>query len=126
MELVGERQADLDEPGPECLDRPVQPSLTGEALAALCWLGHVVFSAVAGPACWPPSRVWIGGRVLHPIGAGVVEPGAEVKLRRHDVLGWQRLHASRVLLVWRGQVKRSCGFSRCLTAVDGGIRSAGG
>ena len=37
MELVGERQADLDEPGPERLDRPVQPTLTGEALAALCW-----------------------------------------------------------------------------------------
>jgi hypothetical protein len=43
-----------------------------------------------------PPRPRVGGTAwgLHPIGAGVVEPGVEVKLRLLDALDCQRLRAS--------------------------------
>jgi hypothetical protein len=46
---------------------------------------------------------------LHPIGAGVVEPRVEVKLRLLDALDWQRSPCERGVLVWRGRAKGSCG-----------------
>jgi hypothetical protein len=61
-----------------------------------------------------PRRAWsfvgvivAGG--LHPIGAEVVEPGVEVKLRLLDALDWQRSPCERGVLAWRGRAKGSCG-----------------
>ncbi len=58
-----------------------------------------------------PPRPGEGGTAwgLHPIGAGVVEPGVEVKLRLLDALDWQRSPRERVVLLWRGHAKGSCG-----------------
>jgi hypothetical protein len=36
----------------------------------------------------PPQPTGCSARVLHPIGAEIVEPGVEVKLRLLDALGW--------------------------------------
>ena len=57
----------------------------------------VGWSAVVGVICLLlPPRPPEGGTAwgLHPIGAEVVEPGVEVKLRLLDALDWQRLRAS--------------------------------
>ena len=88
-----------------------QPSLT---------LDRLPDSPAPAPAAWsamrgairlllpprPPEGITAWG--LHPIGAEVVEPGVEVKLLLLDALDWQRLRASWVVLVWRGQAKGSC------------------
>ncbi len=71
----------------------------------------------------PPEGVTAWG--LHPIGAEVVEPGVEVKLRLLDPLECQRLRASWLCSCGGGRPKDHA-FSRCLTGVDGVIRSQSG
>ena len=62
---------------------------------------------------------------LHPIGAEVVEPGVEVKLRVLDALDCQRLRASGLCSCGGGGPKDHA-FSRCLTEADGVIRFRAG
>ena len=54
----------------------------------------------------PPGRERGTAWGLHPIGAGVVEPGVEVKLRLLDALDWQRSPCERGVLMWRGRAQR--------------------
>src|ERR1017187_1648551 len=72
-----------------------------------------------------PQPTRCSARVLHPIGAEIVEPGAEVKLRLLDALGWERLRAGG-LCPCGGAGSKDHAVSRCLTGADGVIRSLTG
>jgi hypothetical protein len=86
-----------------------QPFPAGRVLCGVVLL--VIASSVilmfTGAPSSPPSPAFAAWG-LHPIGAGVVEPGVEVKLRLLDALDWQRAPRERVVLVWRGRAKGSC------------------
>jgi hypothetical protein len=93
-------------------------------LVVVTWIcfvsGREVGALVRGLTAWG----------LHPIGAEVVEPGVEVKLRLLDALDWQRLRAGQGQPVGFGPCggasPKDHAVSRCLTAADGVIRSWSG
>ena len=94
----------------------------GQEVSSLLWDRVAGLPREGASACsflpWPSQGGTAWG--LHPIGAGLVESGVEVKLRLHDALECQRLRTSWVVLVWRGRPKDHA-FRRCLTGADGGI-----
>jgi hypothetical protein len=102
-----------------------QPGLDTGSPGAVACAGWVVRRAGVIFLLLPPRRQRVTACGLHPIGAGVVEPGAEVKLRLLDALDCQRLRASGLCSCGGGGSKDHA-FSRCLTEVDGGIRSRPG